>query len=246
MKYFVKRKNLLKFICFIGVTTLVLVGCNGFLSGDDSSSDKSEVQPSSSLSIEGQPSAIEGKVPIRLYFADVDNRVIKKEIRYIDREEASKSVNNLCGVIVNELLMGPDIALGFSTPYFGSVIMNGSIAVDSAEAMATVDLSGDFTVCGNGDEKTERLIIYSIVNALTEVKEIQKVKINIDGKKNECMKSGMSLEGAFERDESMLELTAASAKPEKKLQKSIKDGSATDEQVANACNTITDGLYDNE
>lgn len=268
MKYKVERKGVLKLICLLVMSTVLLVGCDGFLSGSNalSGDENSEIQPSSSLAIEGQPSAIEGKVPVRLYFADADNHVIKKEIRYIDREEASKSVNNLCGVIVNEMLMGPDVALGISTPYFGSVIMNGDVAIDSTAATATIDLSEDFLACGSGDEKTEKLVIYSIVNSLTEIKEIQRVKINIDGKKNECMKSGLSLESAFERDESMLELTAATADPnatddgsagsesatpltkkqKKKLQQSIANGSASDEQVANASNTITDGLYDNE
>ena len=257
-------------------SAVLISGCSGLSGlggfGEDDADYGSSSDPSSSLTTEQQPSGIDGKIPASLYFADTDNNRICCEIRYINSENATKSVNSLCEALINELLLGPDSALGVSGSYFGSVVLNGETEVDASKGMVTIDLSEDFLSCGNGKESNEKLIIYSIVDTLTEIKDIQRVKINIDGQQQKNMKSGLSLSEPFERDESYLNgdtspdpsTTAAGSETDttpdtttgtknnkkknrqKALESAILNGSATDKQVADVGNTITEGLYDNE
>ena len=50
------------------------------------------------------------------------------------------------------------------------------------DGVATVNLTKDFVDKHPGGKDAERLTLYSIVNSLTEVKDIQKVKFLINGK----------------------------------------------------------------
>ena len=66
--------------------------------------------------------------------------------------------------------------------------------------MVELDLSKEFIENQNGDIENASLSIYSIVNTLTELNEVNSVKILIDGEENKKFNNiDLSLEGEFIR-----------------------------------------------
>lgn len=79
--------------------------------------------------------------------------------------------------IIKELLKGPNTVGYVSAIPVGTEL--NSIVVNKDRAV--IDLSGAYS---QDDEKPEESVakIYSIVNSLTEIKEIEEVEILVDGK----------------------------------------------------------------
>ncbi len=60
----------------------------------------------------------------------------------------------------------------------------------------------------------EELSVYSIVNALTELKEIERVKIIINGKQAKNFKGSLTLDKEFPRNEAIINKEVGMARPE--------------------------------
>ena len=90
--------------------------------------------------------------------------------------------------------MKPTIPEG--TKLRSPVSINGGIA--------TVDLTREFIEKHPGGKDAEQMSIYSIVNSLTELKEIQKVKFTIDGKERKEFKGGFKFDEPFPRSQSLI------------------------------------------
>lgn len=189
-------------VCFI--ITAMLSGCSALqkLGIGDDKDEKS--QPASSVTIsEEEALALSDKVPIHLYFANSDNTKLKLEVRYIPMSEASKSVNNLATIIVNELIAGPkDKNLNPTIPEGTKLCSPVSIS----GTIATVDLSKEFIDKHPGGKNAEQLTIYSIVNSLTEVKEINKVQFKIEGKVQSLYKGSYKFDVPFPRSTSLISI----------------------------------------
>lgn len=84
---------------------------------------------------------------------------------------------NICKTIIEELIKGPN-----TSDYISTIPEETKINSISQEGSKVIlDLSADYSQSGENSEK-ELAKIYSIVNSLTEVKEIDEVEINVDGK----------------------------------------------------------------
>jgi hypothetical protein len=154
-----------------------------------------ELQPASSIAMgEEEARKLSGKRPIRLYFANENSTKLKLEIRYISESEAKKSVNNLARIIVNELINGPKNSNLKPTIPKGTKLRS-SVSIKSC--VATVDLSKEFVDNHPGGKDAEQLTIYSIVNSLTQNKDIQKVKFLINGKTREIYKGDFKFDIPF-------------------------------------------------
>lgn len=140
-----------------------------------------ELRPVSSIIIgEDEASQLTDKTPIRLYFANMDNTKLKLEIRYIDSAEAKKSTSNLASVIVSELIKGPSDETAFKRTIPAEAKLRTPVSISAK--VATVDMSKEFKTKHPGGKDAEKMTIYSIVNSLTELEGIQKVKFTIAGK----------------------------------------------------------------
>lgn len=193
---------------YIFIFTLVLLaaiftsGCSilqklGFIEPEND-----ELRPASSI-VMGEELArkLENKHPIRLYFANEDGSKLRVEIRYIDKSETEKGINYLASIIVNELINGPVTKEGLLPTIPEGTKLN-SISVK--DGVATVDLSKEFVENHMGGRTAEQLTLYSIVNSLTELNEIQKVKFVIDGKSQKEYKGHFKFDAPFPRNTSMV------------------------------------------
>jgi hypothetical protein len=166
-------------------------------------SKNDELQPASSIVMnEEEAKKLTDKVPIHLYFANADNTKLKLEVRYIPLSEAKKSVNNLASIIVKELIKGPGQGSDLKPTIPSGVQLRSPVSINAG--IATVDFSKEFIDNHPGGSTAEKLTIYSVVNSLTELKEIEKVKFTINGKTQKDFKGSFQFDAPFPRSTSII------------------------------------------
>lgn len=161
-----------------------------------------ELQPASSIVMgDDEASRLSDKKPIRLYFANDSNTKLKLEIRYVPASEVKKSVNNHAGIIVKELINGPKNSDLKQTIPKGTKLRS---SVKIKDKVATVDLSKEFVDKHPGGMPAEQLTIFSIVNSLTQIKDIEKVRFLINGKSREAYKGNFKFDISFSPDPKLI------------------------------------------
>ena len=111
---------------------------------------------------------------VKLYFMDVNTGALVPEQRQIDSKDL---VQNPCSDLVNLLISGPtstDMAALIPV----NTVLNTAIIKGST---VYLDFSNDFIKDQNLGAQQEQLIINSIVNTLTELKEVGSVVFTING-----------------------------------------------------------------
>ena len=187
-----------RFFCVALACTLMLLTCIGCSDAEKYGlGDDDDSCPVSSIALtEAEVVQISDKMPIRLYFANGDNTKLKLEIRYIPVSEGNKSVNHLAQIIVNELIAGPKVA-GIKPTIPKDSKLKSEIEINGE--VATVNFTKEFRDDHPGGKAQERMTIYSIVNSLTELKEISKVKFLIEDKSSPEFKGNFKFDGVFLR-----------------------------------------------
>lgn len=171
-----------------------------------------DLEPISSIVINEEEAAVlNEKVPVCLYFGDEQQTKLVKEIRYLDIEEAKKGASTLATAIVKELISGPK-AKGLSSVLPEGVSLRSPVTLEGR--VATIDLTREFIDNHPGGKTMEELAIFSIVNALTELKEIERVKIVINGKQTKNFKGNLTLDKEFPRNEAIINKEVGMARPE--------------------------------
>lgn len=196
----------IKIFTWIALFILFVPGCSfrdklGFTKSDEAS-------PVSSVSIdEDYALKISDKVPLHLYFMAADFKDLKMEVRYVPIEDAKKSVQSLAGLVVKELIAGPGSESGLkaSLPTGTKLVSEPSFK----DGNVTINLSKDFTE-GLGKEKNlEKFAVFSIVNSLTEIKEIERVKFLIEGGVKKDYKGTLKMDAVFPRNPALINLGQA-------------------------------------
>jgi len=183
-------------ICFI--ISLMFSGCGLLQKLGLQKSSNDELTPASSIVMgETEASSINDKVPVHLYFSNAEGTKLKLEVRYIPMTDAKKSVNHLAGVIVKELINGP-LEAGLKPTIPKGTALRATVKI--SKGIATVDLTKDFVDKHPGGETAEKLTIYSIVNSLTELKDVEKVKFLIGGKQQADYKGNFQFDMPFPRN----------------------------------------------
>lgn len=113
----------------------------------------------------------EEETQILLYFLNNDKTKLEKEYRYVP---LSSIKDNMLETIVKELIKGP------MTNDLTSVIPQDTKinSINQENNKVIIDLSSEFNTDSNEYDLQK---IYSIVNSLTEIKEIDEVEIKING-----------------------------------------------------------------
>ena len=123
---------------------------------------------------------------VSLYFQSKETKELAPEARLIDIKEI---LNNPCDKLVNLLIEGPKSEKGErlipeNTKLNKSYMENDCIILD---------FSAEFLNYDKSDEKIKNNIINSIVNTLTQLTEVNNVKILVDGNENEEFKEVYSI-----------------------------------------------------
>lgn len=135
------------------------------------------------------------KAELTLYFANGDGTALEAETREVVHS-ANTSLERL---IVEQLIEGPmDDDKNAVLPK-DTKVLNVSVA----ENICYVNFDSSFL---SGTLKTsEKLPIYAIVNSLTELQNVNKVQITVDGSQDVMYRDLVSLSEPFERDEQYIE-----------------------------------------
>lgn len=115
---------------------------------------------------------------VSLYFPSKETKELAPEARLVDIKEI---LNNPCDKLINLLIEGPksdktEKIIPENTKLL-KTYMEGDCAV--------LDLSSEFLNYNKEDKNVKTIMIKSIVNTLTELTEVNHVKILIDGNTNE-------------------------------------------------------------
>lgn len=113
-----------------------------------------------------------------VYFADKSNTTLIREIHSIkvtDRQPLEQ-------YIINELIKGPNDMNSMNRILSPDTVVT---SVETTGGICFVNFKSSFIDKNSSTENIEKLIIYSIVNSLTELENIQRVQFLFDGKKTE-------------------------------------------------------------
>ena len=164
------KKKILLMLIFIII--VAVIGVLVYKKQEDKKEEVSEITP-----LEEMTEEQERETMISLYFANSETSTLAPEARKIDAKELIKDPYKM---LVQFLIDGPKNeklakAIPDGTRINNAVLKNGVVELD---------LSKEFIENQKGETKQIELCIYSIVNTLTELNEVNFVKILIDGEEN--------------------------------------------------------------
>lgn len=118
---------------------------------------------------------------VSLYFVEKESNMIKPEARLVNVKELLQSPYN---ILVELLIEGPKNEKLKTIIPENTKLLNSSL---DGECLI-LDFSNEFLNYSNEDSKEKDNLINSIVNTVTELNEVNKVKFLINGQINEALK----------------------------------------------------------
>lgn len=186
-----------KKVIIILIAIIIILSIVGYLIYQKIKQNKEQNQiteyiPEEEINIEGLRQTI-----VSLYFNQKDSNTLVPEARNIDVKELIKEPYK---TLMQLLIEGPKSERLEKTIAEGTKINK----IELKNGILYVDLSKEFIENHKGGAEAESRTIYSIVNTLTGLNEVEAVKILIDGKEDACFKdNGISLKDAFVKQESI-------------------------------------------
>lgn len=183
-----------KSLCSIGWISRVRVTVNG---NDITDADGNNLGyiAASDINLETEEYSSELRESI-LYFADSSNKKLVQEKRMIKITDQQPIEQ----YIINELIKGPVNDELHSVLSDDTVLMS----VDVEDNICYLNFKSSFISENTGDGMHEQLVIYSIVNSLTELKTINRVQFYMDGKRVNAFGS-FNLKDYISRDTSIIQ-----------------------------------------
>ena len=164
-------------IAIIIIVVLIGIGVWYFLFyNKNTEMDTNEIIPEEEISEEQMRQTI-----VSLYFYNENTKSLTPEGRLIDVKEL---VENPYLKLMEMLIAGPQNQNLSKTIPDGTKINKAKLKGD----ILYLDLSQEFIENHSGGEEQESITIYSIVNTMTNLTEVNSVKILIDGEENRAFK----------------------------------------------------------
>lgn len=135
------------------------------------------------------------KTTLTLYFGDSNVMYLVAESRQVEIKEGEKTEK----VVVEELLKGPKNEK--LIPLFKPEVK--VLSTETKDGVCFVNFSADLSTKLSGGSALELLMVYSVVNSLCELENVEKVQFLIEGKKVESL-SHMYMAEPFEPNPDLL------------------------------------------
>lgn len=161
------------------IIVLILVGVGiwyFFFYNQNTQSEENQIIPEEEISEDQMRQTI-----VSLYFYNNDTKSLASEGRLIDVKEL---LDNPYKRLMELLIEGPQNVNLSKTIPDGTKVNKAEIKGD----ILYLDLSKEFIENHAGGEEAESATIYSIVNTMTNLTEVNAVKILIDGEENKSFK----------------------------------------------------------
>ena len=167
-------------ICLISVVTYLIVVNSG--------NEVQEYTPEEEITDDELRNTI-----VTLYFENKDTGEIQTEARLVDSKEL---LNDPYMYLVNLLIEGPKNESLRKVIPEGAVLKNATLVGECL----TLNFSKEFISNANGDAFSKSNIIYSIINTVTELKEVSRVKFLIEDEESDGYNDvGISFKNEFMR-----------------------------------------------
>lgn len=167
--------NSKKIIMYVSIVVLILIvlGIGFLIYKKNNKNEIQEYTPQEEITDEQLRQTI-----ITLYFLNIETGEIMPEARKIDSKELIKEPYK---ILIELLIQGP------KNEKMVKLIPNGTKLnkIEIKNDCIYIDFSNEFINEQKLGKQQEELIIKSIVNTITELKEINSVMILIDGKENQ-------------------------------------------------------------
>lgn len=177
-----KNKKLLFYIAIAIILILIIIALVFFIKPKDSNeninNEIAEYTPAQELSDDEIRKTI-----ISLYFKNIETNTLVAEAKCIDVKELYKEPYSY---LINMLITGPENEKLESAIPEGTKVNSCTLKGDTLY----VDLSKEFIDNAPSGIEEENMIIYSIVNTLTELNEVSSIKFLINGEENLSFKDG--------------------------------------------------------
>ena len=177
------------FIIIVAILILVIVGVGGYmLIKNNAQPTENEIQPEEEITDEQMRQTI-----VTLYYKNKETKELMPEGRMIDSKEL---LSDPYTTLIELLIEAP------KSENLQSVIPEGTrvIKAELKSDILYLDLSKEFIDNHEGGEEAENLTIYSIVNTVTELNEVNSVKILINGREDQSFNDNkINFRNAFVR-----------------------------------------------
>lgn len=172
MKFNKKIVFILTVVLFVAVIAVWSI----FFSDKGTGGEVNEIIPEEEISEEQMRQTI-----VSLYFYNSETKSLVSEGRLIDVKEL---VENPYKRLIELLIQGPENQSLSKTIPEGTIVNKTELKGD----VLYLDLSKEFVENHVGGEELESATIYSIVNTMTNLTEVNAVKILINGEENKAFK----------------------------------------------------------
>ena len=179
------------FIIIVAILILVIIGVGGYLLiKNNLQPSEVEIQPEEEITDEQMRQTI-----VTLYYQNKETKELMPEGRTIDSKEL---LSDPYVTLMKLLIEGPKSENLQSAIPEGTRVIKAELKGD----ILYLDLSKEFIDNHEGGEEAENLTIYSIVNTVTELNEVNSVKILINGREDQSFNDNkINFRNAFVRIE---------------------------------------------
>ena len=146
-----------------------------------------------------------------LYFGNEEGKALVSEVR----EVVYSSALFLERVVLNQLIEGPKEENMTATLPQNLKIQGVSVR----DGVCYVDFDAAFLE--DPVNVTDQVEIYSIVNSLTELSNVQQVQITVNGSPDVMLRNNISLASRFEKDLNMIAVEESEEEPQNHTQESV-------------------------
>ncbi len=183
------NKKVFMIIAIILIIAIAGIGGYSLIKNNDKK-EVSEIEPGEEISQEQMRQTI-----VALYYQNKQTKQLMPEGRIIDAKEL---LTDPYATLVKLLIEPPKSDKLKSAIPEGTRVLKAELKGD----MVYLDLSKEFIDKHQGGQEEENTSIYAIVNTLTELNEVNSVKILINGKENQAFKDEkINFKNAFIRIE---------------------------------------------
>lgn len=177
-----KNKKLLFYIVIAVIIILIILGVIFFINRskfkENLNNQITEYTPQEEFSDDEIRKTI-----ICLYFKNIETNSLIAEAKCIDVKDLSKDPYTY---LINLLIAGPENEKLESSIPEGTKVNSCTLKGNTVY----VDLSKEFVDNAPAGIEEESMVVYSIVNTLTELNEVSNVKFLINGEENKSFKDG--------------------------------------------------------
>ena len=178
-------------VLIILISIILIIGISFFfINKKDDNEVITEYEPEEEISEEQERQTI-----VSLYFRNKATKEIEPEARLIDVKELVKEPYK---TLMKLLMQGPKKDSLEKTIPEGTIINSIELENDTL----IIDFSKEFIEKIEGGKEAEEQVIESIVNTMTELTEVNSIKILIDGESNKSfLDNEINFENLFPREE---------------------------------------------